>query len=102
MQGGGNAAYAQCAGGEHSAAFCQAAEDVHNLKTKPSNDEMLEVYAYFKQATVGDNNTDRPTGLLDLAGKAKWDAWDKIKGTSQEAAEAKYIQIVKALQAKYN
>lgn len=88
--------------GEHSAAFCQAAEDVHNLKTKPSNDEMLEVYAYFKQATVGDNNTDRPTGLLDLAGKAKWDAWDKIKGTSQEAAEAKYIQIVKALQAKYN
>ncbi|KAI9293122.1 Acbp from armadillo harderian gland [Neoconidiobolus thromboides FSU 785] len=86
----------------NSAEFNKAAEDVKNLKTKPGNDEMLTVYANFKQATVGDVNTDKPTGMFDLAGKAKWDAWNNLKGTSKEAAEAKYIEFVKELQAKYN
>nr|KAG5700616.1 hypothetical protein BaRGS_015446 [Batillaria attramentaria] len=60
-------------------AFNKAAEEVKNLKTKPSDQEMLDVYSLFKQATVGDVNTSRP-GLLDLKGKAKWDAWESRKG----------------------
>lgn len=61
------------------AEFDKAAEEVKRLKTQPSDEEMLFVYSHFKQATVGDVNTDRP-GLLDLKGKAKWDSWNKLKG----------------------
>ncbi|XP_018577477.1 acyl-CoA-binding protein homolog [Anoplophora glabripennis] len=70
--------------------FNKAAENVKNLKSKPSDNDLLEIYALFKQATVGDVNTDRP-GLLDLKGKAKWDAWNAKKGVSQDQAKEQYI-----------
>lgn len=60
---------------------------------------MLKLYALFKQATVGDNETSRP-GLLDLKGKYKWDAWAELKGTSQEDAESQYIELVDELLSK--
>lgn len=59
--------------------FEEAVEKVKSLKTSPSNDELLEVYALFKQATIGDNTTAKP-GMFDLKGKAKWSAWDGKKG----------------------
>ncbi|RXM37205.1 Acyl-CoA-binding protein [Acipenser ruthenus] len=62
-----------------AADFDKAAEEVKNLKSQPSDQEMLEIYSLFKQATVGDVNTARP-GMLDFKGKAKWDAWDARKG----------------------
>ncbi|ELK37040.1 Acyl-CoA-binding protein [Myotis davidii] len=52
---------------------------VKNLKTKPADDEMLFIYSRYKQATVGDVNTEWPR-MLDLKGKAKWDAWNALKG----------------------
>ncbi|KAJ7587393.1 acyl-CoA-binding protein [Mycena floridula] len=58
---------------------------------KPSTDEQLFFYKYYKQATIGDVNTARP-GMLDFTGKAKWDAWDSVKGTSKEDAHAKYVE----------
>ena len=61
---------------------------------------MLEVYALFKQASVGDCNTERP-GMMDFKGKAKWDAWNGKKGMSKEDAEAKYIALVEELKGKY-
>lgn len=70
-----------------------------NLTTRPSDDELLKLYALFKQATVGDNETSRP-GLLDLKGKYKWDAWAELKGTSQEDAESQYIELVDELLSK--
>ncbi|KAJ3108668.1 Acyl-CoA-binding domain-containing protein 1 [Phlyctochytrium planicorne] len=82
-----------------NAEFAQAAADVKNLTYKPSNEELLELYALFKQGIVGDNTTDKP-GFFDLQGKAKWDAWTKLKGTSKEEAQAKYIELVKKLQSK--
>ena len=45
-----------------------------------SNDEKLEAYGLYKQATVGDVNTDRP-GMLNFSGKSKWDAWKAREGT---------------------
>ncbi|PSS36743.1 hypothetical protein PHLCEN_2v1374 [Hermanssonia centrifuga] len=57
---------------------------------KPSQDDQLFFYSYFKQATIGDVNTTRP-GMLDFVGKAKWDAWNKVKGTSKEDARQKYV-----------
>ncbi|XP_010878526.1 acyl-CoA-binding protein [Esox lucius] len=80
--------------------FDKAAEEVKNLKAKPADAEMLRVYALFKQAKVGDINTARP-GMLDFTGKAKWDAWEKEKGKSQEAARKEYIDFVEELKGKY-
>ncbi|XP_061411917.1 acyl-CoA-binding protein homolog 1-like [Lethenteron reissneri] len=80
--------------------FDQAAADVKNLKTKPSDNEMLEVYALFKQVTVGDNTTDAP-GMLDFKGKAKWNAWNAKKGKSKDDAIAAYIALVEELKVKY-
>ncbi|CAH2447036.1 Acyl-CoA-binding protein [Komagataella phaffii CBS 7435] len=81
--------------------FNDKAEAVKNLKTKPNNDELLKLYGLFKQATVGDNTTEKP-GVFDFKGKAKWEAWDKLKGTSQEEAEQEYIAYVGDLEDKYN
>ena len=57
---------------DQTAAFNSAAERVKTLATAPSNEVLLELYALFKQATVGDVNTDRP-GFMDFKGRAKWD-----------------------------
>ena len=100
-----------------SAEFETAADEVTKLKTSPSNEEKLEIYALFKvgqeglfqnfhsripqQTTVGDCNTSRP-GMLDFTGKAKWDAWNAKKGMTSGDAEAAYIKNVADLKTKYN
>ena len=70
---------------EFEAAKKRVEEAVEEMK-KLSNDKQLEVYSLFKQATVGDINTARP-GMLDMKGKAKWDAWKVREGMSKEDAE---------------
>ena len=67
---------------------------------KMADDELLQVYSLYKQGTVGDNNTDKP-GMLDFKGKAKWEAWNKLKGKSQEDAKAEYVALAKNLLIKY-
>ncbi|HEX7702312.1 MAG TPA: acyl-CoA-binding protein [Kofleriaceae bacterium] len=66
-------------------------------KIKPvtglGNDVMLDMYALYKQATVGDVSGSRP-GMLDLKGRAKYDAWAKQKGSSKDAAMTGYIALV--------
>mmetsp|Transcript_19602 Transcript_19602/g.33642 ORF Transcript_19602/g.33642 Transcript_19602/m.33642 type:complete len:87 (-) Transcript_19602:720-980(-) len=79
--------------------FEQAAADVKNFK-ELDNNELLELYGLFKQATVGDCDTDRP-GMFDMKGKAKWDAWNGKKGKSKDDAMKEYIQYVGSLKAKY-
>ncbi|KAF8926604.1 Acyl-CoA-binding domain-containing protein 1 [Dissophora ornata] len=83
-----------------SADFEAAAAKVKTLTVSPSNDELLELYALFKQATVGDNDTTRP-GTFDFKGKAKWDAWTEKKGISKEDAEKQYIDYVAKIIAKH-
>ncbi|RDB26193.1 Acyl-CoA-binding protein [Hypsizygus marmoreus] len=77
------------------AKFEKAAEIIGSLPkdgpVKPTTDDQLYFYKYFKQAKFGDNTTTRP-GLLDFAGKAKWDAWTEVKGTTAEEAYAKYVE----------
>jgi len=82
-----------------SGEFEKKAEEVKNLKNKPTDEELLFLYGLYKQATVGDCNTSRP-GMLDFKGKAKWDAWDGRKGMSQDDAKTKYVEKVNELQAK--
>ncbi|EPY75892.1 acyl-CoA-binding protein [Camelus ferus] len=90
----------KAAGVAPEAEFEKAAEEVKHLKTKPADDEMLFIYSHYKQATVGDVNTERP-GMLDFKGKAKWDAWNELKGTSKEDAMKAYVNKVEELKKKY-
>jgi diazepam-binding inhibitor (GABA receptor modulating acyl-CoA-binding protein) len=57
------------------------------------SDTMLELYALYKQATSGDASGERP-GMLDVRGRAKYDAWAKRKGVSKDAAMQAYIELV--------
>jgi len=80
-----------------STEFEVAAEKVKNLKQKPTDDELLELYGLYKQATVGDVDTARPGGMIDFKGKSKWDAWNTRKGMTKAAAEEEYIKLVEKL-----
>jgi len=84
-----------------SDAFEVAAEEIKRLAKMPDNQELLDTYMYYKQVTVGDCNTTRP-GMLDMKGKAKWDAWNGIKGMSKEEADRLYVEYVEKLKAKYS
>ncbi|KAH7294837.1 hypothetical protein KP509_27G021200 [Ceratopteris richardii] len=77
--------------------FDQAAKDALKLPATTTDQDKLILYGLFKQATVGDCNTARP-GMLDLKGKAKWDAWNGLKGKSKEEAMQDYITKVTQLQ----
>jgi Acyl-CoA-binding protein len=63
---------------------------------KPSNEMKLEFYALYKQATEGDVSGKRP-GMMDFVGRAKFDAWEKLKGMSSDDAKQKYIDKLEAL-----
>eukprot|EP01027_Heterolobosea_sp_BB2_P001215 GEZU01001854.1.p2 GENE.GEZU01001854.1~~GEZU01001854.1.p2 ORF type:complete len:108 (-),score=46.50 GEZU01001854.1:126-449(-) len=65
-------------------------------KPELSQDQKLAFYAYYKQATIGKCNTERP-GMFDFVGKAKWDAWNKLGDMSKEEAMQKYIDLLNDL-----
>lgn len=79
------------------AQFEQAAQDVQKLPRKPDDKTLLSLYAFYKQSTAGDVQGARPTGF-DMVGKAKYDAWARLKGTAQEMAMQAYVELVKRLQ----
>lgn len=77
-------------------AFEQAQIDVKTLTKRPGNDDMLSLYAHFKQASSGDVSGSRP-GMFDMVGRAKYDAWAGLKGMTQEAARQAYVNKVNEL-----
>jgi diazepam-binding inhibitor (GABA receptor modulating acyl-CoA-binding protein) len=78
------------------AQFNQAVIDSKGLPQRPDNMTLLKLYALYKQASSGDASGERP-GFSDMVGRAKWDAWDALKGTSQERAMQQYIDLVSEL-----
>ncbi|PRQ75449.1 Acyl-CoA-binding protein, partial [Rhodotorula toruloides] len=58
-----------------------------------SYEQKLTLYSVYKQATEGDVKSSRP-GMLDILGRAKWDAWNKRKGMSQLEAERLYVEAL--------
>lgn len=84
----------------NSEEFTAAAKKVKELTVRPSDQELLDLYGYFKQATVGDTNTGRP-GMFYMKDRAKWDNWNSRKGISKEDAEKAYIKLVAELSSKY-
>jgi len=81
--------------------FKAAADSVNAFSKRPTDEHLKEIYGLYKQATVGDINTQRP-GLLDLKGKAKWDSWESRKGMAQDAAKEAYIATVDKLVSQYS
>jgi acyl-CoA-binding protein len=57
---------------------------------------MLRLYALYKQASAGDVSGDRP-GAFDFVGRAKYDAWARLKGTTQDKAQKAYVDLVERL-----
>ena len=80
------------------ARFEQAAVDVKGLSQRPSDNDMLTLYALYKQATEGDVAGEKP-GFFDFVGRAKYEAWEGLRGVSAEDAMKRYIDKVKALGA---
>ena len=76
--------------------FTQAQLESKNLSERPDNMTMLKMYALFKQGSKGDATGERP-GFTDMIGRAKFDAWDALKGTSQDVAMQQYIDLVEDL-----
>ena len=83
---------------ELQSAFEQAAKDVQGLPERPDNDTLLRLYALYKQGAEGDVSGPKP-GFFDFVGTAKYEAWAKLAGTSQDEAQQKYIDLVKKLTA---
>ncbi len=81
-----------------AAQFDDALEKVKHLSSKPANDKLLQLYAYYKQASQGDIIGNRPEGF-DFKAIAKFDAWTSIKGLHKEEAMQKYIDLVDQLMA---
>ena len=76
--------------------FEQASERVKQLEERPDNDTLLKLYALYKQGAEGDVSGERP-GFFDFVGVAKYEAWEKLKGTDQEEAMKRYIELVDSL-----
>jgi acyl-CoA-binding protein len=80
--------------------FESAVAQSKQLTQRPGNDELLDLYALYKQATEGNISGDRPGGF-DFKGIAKYDAWMSKKGLSKEKAMEDYINLVGQLKSKY-
>ena len=76
--------------------FEAAAANSKNLSERPDNATLLKIYALYKQGSTGDNGEKKP-GFGDMVGRAKWDAWNSIKGTSKNDAMQQYIDLIDSL-----
>lgn len=81
--------------------FQTAVSQSKELTKRPSNEELLDLYALYKQATDGDVSGDRPGGF-DFKAIAKFDAWAGKKGLSKEAAMESYVKLVGNLKTQYS
>lgn len=78
-------------------AFQAAVAQSKQLSERPDNATLLKIYGLYKQATVGDNGETKP-GFSDLVGRAKWDAWNALKGTASDEAKQRYVDLIAELE----
>jgi len=78
--------------------FDQALADSKNLPERPDNMTLLKIYALYKQASAGDAEGQRP-GFTDMVGRAKFDAWAALKGSSKDDAMQQYVDLIDDLKA---
>ncbi len=76
--------------------FEAAMADSKNLADRPDNATLLKIYSLYKQGSTGDNTEKKP-GFSDMVGRAKWDAWNGLKGTSTDDAMQQYVDLINSL-----
>ena len=80
--------------------FEQAAVAAKSLPERPDDNTMLQLYALYKQGSAGDVQGNKP-GFFDFVGAAKYEAWEKLKGTSAEDARSQYVELITKLGGKF-
>jgi len=78
------------------ARFADAVASSKTLSERPDNVTLLKIYSLYKQATEGDNEEAKP-GFADIVARAKWDAWKKLEGTTNDEAMQQYIDLIAEL-----
>lgn len=63
-----------------------------------SNEQKLQMYALYKQATEGDVTGKKP-GMMDFVARAKYSAWEELKGQTNDQAMQKYINEVESFKS---
>jgi acyl-CoA-binding protein len=81
---------------EDTTDFERAAAAVKALAERPDDQTMLQLYALFKQGSSGDVQGPKP-GFFDFVGTAKYEAWEKLRGTGRDEARAQYVELVRKL-----
>jgi acyl-CoA-binding protein len=81
-------------------AFEQAAVAAKSLPERPDDNTMLQLYALYKQGSAGDVQGNKP-GFFDFVGAAKYEAWEKLKGISEEDARSQYVELITKLGGKF-
>ena len=76
--------------------FEAAVADSKNLTERPDNATLLKLYALYKQGSQGDNTDPKP-GFSDMIGRAKWEAWNTLKGTTADDAMQQYVDLIESL-----
>ena len=77
--------------------FDKAVTDSKQLTARPDNDTLLRIYSLYKQAMEGDAPDAGPSNPFDFVGKAKYDAWESLQGTSADDAMTKYVELIETL-----
>ncbi|XP_009248147.3 acyl-CoA-binding domain-containing protein 7-like [Pongo abelii] len=80
--------------------FDMVTEDVRKLKTRPVDEELKELYGLYKQAVIGNINIEC-SEMLELKGKAKWEAQNLQKRLSEEDMMSAFISKAEELIEKY-
>jgi acyl-CoA-binding protein len=81
-----------------TAKFEKAVAESKSLSERPDNQTLLKLYALYKQSTTGDVDGKRP-GFTDMVGRAKWDAWNELAGTTKDDAMKTYIALIEDLKS---
>jgi acyl-CoA-binding protein len=76
--------------------FDAAVASSKKLAQRPDNSTLLKIYGLYKQATQGDVTEKKP-GFGDMIGRAKWDAWNAVKGTAHDDAKRRYVELIQSL-----
>lgn len=76
--------------------FARAATAAKSLPERPDNETLLRLYGLYKQGSAGDVSGDKP-GFFDFVGVAKYEAWEKLRGTTPEQAREQYVSLVREL-----
>lgn len=75
--------------------------DSSEFKKPLNNDQKLQLYGLFKQATEGDVKGSQPWAA-QMTARAKWDAWNALKGKTKDAAMGEYVDLVNKLKVSQN